>query len=279
MTNRTHPGDQSAPHGREKKWRMENILTRHPIPKLSDQRCWVLPKDAMPSTTKAWYKANCDAFCLTHKNSVCFVPDPAQFCEGLTFTVREGHGKFEDVMENYMAYQSFVQEKIFGGIEDNGFVRFAQQALNESISDLQERTDGEEFKLGEARPRTRDDVMQLLFKDGSAGMKMIEEKNYGCAVAQVLKYACMVTRHGADSRRFEENVYKWRNAHNYPFELGTTTVSGKRMELHGLVSIARRVSCNPWYTNLAARMATRWKLKLFREKRCKSWEKESLLLM
>ena len=149
------------------------------------------------------------------------------------------------------------KKKIFGGIEDNGFVRFAQQALSESISDLQERTDGDEFKLGEARPRTRDVVMQLLFKDGSAGMKMIEEKNYGCAVAQVLKYACMVTRHGADSRRFKENVYKWRNAHNYPFELGTTTVSGKQMELHGLVSIARRVSCNPWYTNLVARMATR----------------------
>ena len=96
---------------------------------------------------------------------------------------------------------------------------------------------------------------------------MTEEKNYGCAVAQVLKYACMVTRHGADSRRFVENVNKWSNAHHYPFVLGDATVSGKRMDLHGLVSIARRVSCNPWYTNLAARMASRWKLKLFREKK------------
>ena len=108
--------------------------------------------------------------------------------------------------------------------------------------------------------------MQLLFKDGSAGMKLIKEKNYGCAMAQVLKYACMVTRHDADSRRSKENVYKWSNAHNYPFVLGNATVNGKQMKLHGLVSIARRVSCNPWYTNLTARMASRWKLKLFREK-------------
>ena len=114
--------------------------------------------------------------------------------------------------------------------------------------------------------------MQLLFKDGSAGMKLIEEKNYGCAVAQVLKYACMVTRHGADLRRFEENVCKWSNAHTYPFVLENTTISGKRMELHGLVSIARCVSCNRWYTNLTARMASRWKLKLFREKSARPGE-------
>ena len=98
-------------------------------------------------------------------------------------------------------------------------------------------------------------------------MKLIEEQNYGCAVAQVLKYACMVTRHGADSRRFEEGIVKWSNAHGYPFVLGSHTVSGRRMELHGLVSIARRVSCNVWYTNLATRMASRWRLKLFREKK------------
>ena len=161
----------------------------------------------MPSTSKGWYKANCEALCLTHKYSVCFVPDPGQFCVFQTSSPRNGHPKFERNMENVKNYQNFVQEKIFGGIEDNGFVRFAQQALNESISDLQDRSDGDEFKLGEAGgPRTRHDVMQLLFKDGSPGMKMIAEKNYGCAVAQVLKYACMVTRHGADSRRFEERI-------------------------------------------------------------------------
>ena len=75
-------------------------------------------------------------------------------------------------------------------------------------------------------------------------MKLIKEQNYGHAVAQVLKYACMVTRHGADSRRFEEGIRDWATANGHPFELGNHTSSGRRMELHGLVSIARRVSCN-----------------------------------
>ena len=140
---------------------------------------------------------------MTHKYSVCFVPDPGQFCVGQTSIPREGHTTFEHVTENYENYKTFVQEKIFGGIEDTGFVRYAQNALDESISDLQNRADDEEFKFDKARPRPRDDVMQLLFKDGYAGMKLIKEKIYGCAVAQVLKHACMVTRNGANSRRFE----------------------------------------------------------------------------
>ena len=60
----TNQEDSSAPHGREK-WRMENILTEHQIPELSDQLRWVIPKDAMPSTSKGWYKASCKPFCLT----------------------------------------------------------------------------------------------------------------------------------------------------------------------------------------------------------------------
>ena len=67
---------------------------------------------------------------------------------------REGHTTFEHVTENYKNYKNFVQEKIFGGIEDNGFVRFAQHALNESISDLQDRAASDKFKLREAQLRT-----------------------------------------------------------------------------------------------------------------------------
>ena len=135
-------------------------------------------------------------------------------------------------------------KKNIGGIEDNGFVGFVQHVLNGSISDLQDRVDGDKFKLGEARPRTRDDAMQLLFKDGSAGVKLIKEKNYGCAMAQVLKYACMVTRHGVDSRRFEENVYKWSNAHNYPFVLGNATASDRKwsfMDWSQLLVVCRAI--------------------------------------
>ena len=90
----------------------------------------------MLSTAKGRYKASCEAFRLTHKYSVCFVPDPGQFCVGQTFIPREDHTTFEHVTEKYKNYQNFVQEKIFGGIEDNGFVRFAQHAVNESISEL-----------------------------------------------------------------------------------------------------------------------------------------------
>ena len=45
-----------------------------------------------------------------------------------------------------------------------------------------------------------------------------------------------------------------------------TTVSGRRMDLHGLVSIARRVSCNVWYINLSSRMVHKWKLKFYSDK-------------
>ena len=37
--------------------------------------------------------------------------------------------------------------------------------------------------------------------------------------------------------------------------------------MHGLVSIARRVSCNVYYTAVSAKMATKWKLKLHRARR------------
>ena len=50
------------------------------------------------------------------------------------------------------------------------------------------------------------------------------------------------------------------------------------MELHGLVSIARRVSCNPWFTNLAARMTFRWKLKIFREKKVQDGGKREFVV-
>ena len=107
--------------------------------------------------------------------------------------------------------------------------------------------------------------MQMLFKDGRPGLNAIDDHNYGFIVAQVLKFSRIVTRHGGVSTRFVEGIEKWRDTHDYPLKLGTKTVSGSRMELHGLVSIAQRVSCNVWYTNLASRMAHKCKLKLYRK--------------
>ena len=125
-----------APHGRDKKYRMENILTEHPIPQMSTRHRWILPKDAMPSTRKGWYKASQEPFRLTHKYSVCFLSNPEQFCLANTSTPREGHTQFEYVEENYKEYQNFVQQNIFGGSGDNGFIAFAKSALDLSISDL-----------------------------------------------------------------------------------------------------------------------------------------------
>ena len=39
------------------------------------------------------------------------------------------------------------------------------------------------------------------------------------------------------------------------------------MELRGCISIARRVSCNVWCTNLSSIMAHQWKRKYYRDKR------------
>ena len=77
-------------------------------------------------------------------------------------------------------------------------------------------------------------------------MKMIEEINYGCAVAQVLKYACMVTRHGADSRRFEERICTNRAT-------PTTTLLSWEM----LQSAESKWSFMDWYRLLAVCCAIR----------------------
>ena len=75
-------------------------------------------------------------------------------------------------------------------------------------------------------------------------MTAIDNRNYNFAEAQVLKFAYMVTRHGDGSTRFVQGIEDLRDEHEFPFELGMATVSGRRMELHRLVSITRRVSFN-----------------------------------
>ena len=117
-------------------------------------------------------------------------------------------------------------------------------AVDGPISDLHGRCDTVEFLLGNSQPRTREDVMELMFRNGGPGMTAIENRNYGFAVEQVLRFACMVTQHDGDSTRFVQGIESWRDQHKFPFELGMATVSGRRMDPHGLVSIARRVSCN-----------------------------------
>ena len=133
---------------------------------------------------------------------------------------------------------------IFDDNKSNGFVHFAQNALDRSISELHDRCDAVKFLWGNSELRTRQDVMKLMLRDGGPGMTAIENRNYDFAVAQLLKFACMVTRHGGDSTRFVQGIESWRDQHKFPFELGMATVSGRRMELHRLVSITRRVSFN-----------------------------------
>ena len=145
---------------------MKNIPIDHPIPKLSVEGKWILPKDAMSSFNKGWYDMNCKPFQLTHKYSVCFISDPSQFCLTNTFNPRENHPRFKDTEENYKQHQDFVQTMIPGGNGKNGFVNFAQSALYKSISDLHERSDKIHFLWGGHQPRTREYVMDLLFRDG-----------------------------------------------------------------------------------------------------------------
>ena len=42
-------------------------------------------------------------------------------------------------------------------------------------------------------------------------MKTIAAKEYGLAVAQVLKFASSVTRMGANHHRFVNGIYSWRD--------------------------------------------------------------------
>ena len=121
-----------------------------------------------------------------------------------------------------------------------------------------------EMRVNNIIPRTKDNVMKLRFGQDRPCIKAIKDKNYGLAVAQVLKFTSSVTTMGVDHRRFEEAICNWRQAKGYKFVLGDYTVGGKRMEVHGLVSIARRVSCNVYYTAVSAKMASKWKLKLRR---------------
>ena len=84
------------------------------------------------------------------------------------------------------------------------------------------------------------------------------------AIAQILKYASSVTRKGSCPDRFVEGIHKWRSAWDYKFELGETAISGRRLEIHGLVAIARRISCNSYWTGIRNQMATKWGVHLVR---------------
>ena len=66
----------------------------------------------------------------------------------------------------------------------------------------------------------------------------------------MLKFASNATRMGTDHQRFEERIYNWRDIKEYEFALGDWTISGKRMELRGLVLIARQMSCNAHHTTV-----------------------------
>ena len=83
----------------------------------------------------------------------------------------------------------------------------------------------------------------------------------------MLKFASSITRQGANPKRFEEGIYSWRDMNEFRFVLGDATVSNRRMELHDLVSIARRMSCNNYWTAVTAKMASKWKLKLARDRK------------
>ena len=95
-------------------------------------------------------------------------------------------------------------------------------------------------------------------------MKAVKEGQYGVAIAQILKYASSVTGQGSCSNRFVEGIHKWRAVWDYKFELGDTAVSARRLELHGLVVIARRISCNSYWTGIRNLMARKWGVQLVR---------------
>ena len=204
---------------------------------------------------------------------MCFEKSPPQdyFTQDRSGVDKE-HLKFQYLLINYIIYERFVREHIFEGRGRNGFVTYALWSMDQSISDLHglallDTADGTEdpvFLYENHKPRTRDDVNKLLFRDGSPGMMAVKQQQYGVAIAQILKYASSVTRKGSCPERFVEGIHKWRSAWDYKFELGDTAVSARRLEIHGLVAIARRISCNSYWTGIRNQMAMKWGVQLVR---------------
>lgn len=271
--------DEDVPHGRLEKHKLENQKTHHPVPNHVDGY-WVLPMDAFPTVKKAWYTQSKATFQLTAKYLVCFLKDePSKYMLDTRVrenadhipgprTVNENHPVFWGNVDNFTRYEKIIDTHIFRGRGENGFVTHAMGAIDLSIRDLHELPDAENrFAFHNNRPRTRDDVMRLLFKDGSPGMVAMQNQAHGEAIAQVLKYASAITRQGANPKRFVEGICAWRDKMGFRFKLGETTISKRRMELHGLVSIARRMSCNNYWTAVSAKMASKWKLKLVRDRK------------
>ena len=88
------------------------------------------------------------------------------------------HVLFNNMEENSEAHAKFIQNKIFMGTGKDGFVTYASQAMNESVSDLTERqSDADEFRISNQLQRTKDNVMKLLFDKNGPCVKAIEEKN------------------------------------------------------------------------------------------------------
>ena len=199
---------QKGKHGQHKRYLLQNTLVNHPIPSLEDGR-WILPNDAMSSISKGWYGNSNGVFVMIGRYRVCFVPTPVEvFLMQNSNQPNPKHVIFNN-LENSKAYSTFIQKDIFMGTGKNGLVMYASQALNESISDLREsQSNANEFRVSNQLPRTKDDVMKLLFDKNGPCIKAIEEKNYGLAVAQVLKFASSVTGMGANHHRFVDGIYK-----------------------------------------------------------------------
>ena len=271
--------DEDVRHGRLEKHKLENQKTHHPVPNFADGY-WILPMDAFPTIKKVWYVQSKATFQLTAKYLVCFLKDdPSKYMldnrvrENADHipgprTVNKDHPVFWGNVDNFARYEKIIDTQIFRGRGENGFVTHAMGAIDLSIRDLHELPDTDNmFAFHKSRPRTRDDVMRLLFKDGSPGMVAMQNQAHGEAIAQVLKYASAITRQGANPKRFVEGIHAWRDKMGFRFKLGETTISKRRMELHGLVSIARRMSCNNYWTAVSAKMASKWKLKLVRDRK------------
>ena len=100
---------------------------------------------------------------------MCFLSSPVEtFLTQGTNSMNTRHPIFASNDDNTNAYSRFVQHEIFGGTGSNGFVVHANWELDKSISDLtRDNNEADEFSFGGRLPRTKDEVMKLLFdKDG-----------------------------------------------------------------------------------------------------------------
>ena len=276
--------DQRKRHGRDEEHLLCNQVINYGCPDVVEmptavglRKLQVTPPDLFPSQCSTYYRVDNPNFRRSVRYRGGFLSKVSTLVPGVNQVDCE-HEALQETDENVSAWSKFVRTEIFNGDnknkkKDNKFSDFASNSLNNCISGLHKsvvvtRTDGSVVEQGRGvvdfsyhgwRPMTADDVIKGLFDPGSHGVRDVKNGKYGEACAQVIKMVLNVTGgREATDEHFVKGVYDWRDAHQLPFTMGDKPVSGRWLNRHGLVNIARRMACNSFETRVRRKILDKW---------------------